>query len=100
MTKKFENDDRADNLESWANTYAIFSIVIASVFIVLMFVLRTCLDRYSYSGECYYYDSPNYLYILWAVLAIFQGYFVRSLLLAAARALNYLKGIFDNTNRE
>ena len=100
MAKEFENDNRADSLEKFANIYKILSWIVAIGLIILMIVLRPCLDRYSYSGKCFIYDSPNYLYILWAVLAIFQGYFVRSLLLAAARALNYLKGIFDNTNRE
>ena len=100
MIKKFENDDRADRLEKFATIYKILSWVTAIGLIILMFVLRPCLDRFNYSGECFIYDSPNYFYILWAVLAIFQGYFVEQLLLAAARALNYLKGIFDNTNIE
>lgn len=96
--KKFVNDDRAANLATFAKIYIILSWIIAIGFIILMFVLRPCLHSYSYGGDCYIYDSPNYFYILWAVLAIFQGYLVENLLLASARALNYLKGIFDNTN--
>jgi hypothetical protein len=90
------NDEISSSLQKWALAFTILGFVAAVGFIVLFFA-TSCIDS-SYSGCQDRYYNP--FYIVGAIVAVIQGFYVSILLDAASRVINYLKWIAEDIEKK